>query len=604
MPPLPVEPQVRLRDLARGVIRWVPRSPRVAHALLTVARADAAVQISMGSLIERNARRHRHEPALLFEDRRWTWRELNLQANRYAHALQDLGVGAGDVVVLRLESRPTLLMAAIGLAKLGAAAGFVNTTLRGEPLAHSIRVTGARQVLVGEELAGAFEEVRGGLGVAPLYVRDPEGGAACPDGWTDLDPLVRDAPYGNPSHTREVTLGDRLFTIPTSGTTGLPKASVMSHMRWLKAADTAGRILLNLRPGDVVYVPLPFFHNMALSIGWGAVVATGAAMLMRRKMSVSAFWEDCRKHDVVAFPYIGELPRYLLNAPARSDDARNPVRAIMGVGMRGELWGPFARRFGIDEVFEIYSASEANTAFVNPFGIEGTVGFSPSPHALLAWDPDRGAPRRDRKNRYVRAKRGQPGLLIARVSDRYRFDGYTDPTASEGKLLRDVFRRGDAWFDTGDLLRKVGWGHAVFVDRVGDTFRWRSENVSTLQVEQALGSFDAIADCSVYGVQVPGAPGRAGMAAIVLREGAELDLPALAEHLHRMLQEPAVPVFLRLLTRLETTATFKNRKVELRQEGFDPACGDPVLVRLPRARVWTELDAETFAALSAGGVVF
>ncbi len=558
----------------------------------------------MGGLIERNARRHRHEPALLFEDRRWTWRELNLHANRYAHALHDLGVGVGDVVVLLLESRPALLLAAIGLAKLGAAAGFVNPPLRGGPLAHSIQVTGARHVLVGEELAGAFEEVREALSVAPLYVQDPAGGAGCPGGWTDLDALTRDAPYGNPAHTREVTLGDRLFTIPTSGTTGLPKASVMSHMRWLKAGDTAGRILLNLRPGDVVYVPLPFFHNMALSIGWGAVVTSGAAMLMRRRMSVSAFWEDCRNHDVVAFPYIGELPRYLLNAPGRPDDAHNPVRAIMGVGMRGEVWGPFARRFGIDEVFEIYSASEANTAFVNPFGIEGTVGFSPSPHALLAWDAERGAPQRDRKNRYVKAKRGEPGLLIARISDRYRFDGYTDPQASEGKVLRDVFRRGDAWFDTGDLLRKVGWGHAVFVDRVGDTFRWRSENVSTLQVEQALGSFPAIADCSVYGVQVPGAPGRAGMAAIVLREGEALDLSALAEHLFRVLQEPAVPVFLRLLTRLETTATFKNRKVELRQEGFDHACGDDVLVRLPRARVWNALDEEMFASLSAGDVVF
>lgn len=599
------EPRVRVRDLVRGVIRWAPRSPRVAHALLTVARADGSAAISMGALVERNARRHRHEPALLFEDRRWTWRELNLDANRCAHALAGLGVGPGHTVVLLLESRPALLLAAIALAKLGAAAGFVNTSLRGTSLAHSIRVTGARRVLVGEELAGPFEEVRAALDVAaPLYVVDPAGGATCPEGWTDLRALTRDAPYGNPASTGEVTLGDRLFTIPTSGTTGLPKASVMSHMRWLKAADTAGRILLDLRPGDVVYVPLPFFHNMALSIGWGAVVVAGAAMLMRRTFSVSAFWGDCRTHGVVAFPYIGELPRYLLNAPERPDDAQNPVRAIVGVGMRAGLWGPFARRFGVDDVFEIYSASEANTAFVNPFGIEGTVGFSPSPHALLAWDPGRGAPLRDRRGRYVRAKRGEPGLLIAKVSDRYRYDGYTDPTATEDKLLRDVFRAGDAWFDTGDLLRKVGWGHAVFVDRVGDTFRWRSENVSTLQVEQALGEFAAVGDCAVYGVEVPGAPGRAGMAALVLREGEGLDVAALSAHLFATLQEPAVPVFLRVLAELATTATFKNRKVDLREQGFDPAEGEAVYVRLPRARTWTPLDPDTLASLRAGSVVF
>ena len=591
------DPRVRLRDLVRGSIRWIPRAPRVGHALITVARSDASVPISMGGLVERNARRHRFEPALLFEQERWTWRELNGAANRAAHVFAEQGVGIGDVVVLLMESRPQLLFAVIGLAKLGATAGLVNTALRGEPLAHSIRVTGARRIVVGEELAGAFEEVRAGLDLgAPIYAVDPKGGAPCPDGWFDLAPALRDAPYGNPSSTAAVTLGDRLFTIPTSGTTGLPKASVMSHMRWVKAADTAGRILLNLRPGDVVYVPLPFFHNMALSIGWGAVVASGAAMLMRRTLSVSAFWDDCRRHGVTAFPYIGELPRYLLQAPPGDDD--NPVRAIIGVGMRGEVWGPFARRFDIDEVFEMYSASEANTAFVNPFGIEGTVGFSPGPHALLAWDADAGELARDRRGRLRRARRGEPGLLVAKVTDRYRYDGYTDASATEGKLLRDVFRRGDCWFDTGDLLRKVGWGHAVFVDRVGDTFRWRSENVSTLAVEQALGRFPGVRDCTVYGVEVPGAPGRAAMAAIVADD---LDPDALAAHLFAELQEPAVPVFLRLVDSLETTATFKNRKVDLRTEGF---AVDGVLLRLPRARTWVPLTPAIRSELQAGRVVF
>ena len=593
-------PRVRLRDLVRGAVRWTPRLPRTAHALLTVLRADGGARVSMGSLVERNGRRHRDETALLFDDSRWTWRELNLDANRLAHAFTSLGIGHGDVVALLVESRPPLLLAIVALAKLGATAGLVNTTLRGPSLSHSITVTGAVRVVVGEELAGAFEEARGDLPDlgAPLYVADT--GAPAPRGWLDLDVLSRDAPFGNPRSTRSVTLGDRLFTIPTSGTTGLPKASVMSHMRWVKAGDTAGRILWNLRPGEVVYVPLPFFHNMALSIGWGAVVAAGAAMLMRRNLSVSAFWDDCRRHGAVAFPYIGELPRYLLNAPERPDDAANPVRAVLGVGMRAEVWGPFARRFGIEDVFEMYSASEANTAFVNPFGIEGTVGFSPSPYALLAWDAEAQAPRRDRAGRYVRARKGEPGLLVARVSDRYRYDGYTDAAASEAKLLRDVFRRGDAWVDTGDLLRHVGWRHAQFVDRVGDTFRWRSENVSTLAVEQALGRFPGIADCTVYGVEVPGAPGRAGMAAIV---GA-VDLDALAAHLFAELQEPAVPVFLRLVASLETTATFKNRKVALRTDGFDPACGDPIFVRLPRTRTWAQLDERTFSALAAGAVVF
>ena len=594
---------MRLRDLARGVIRWAPRAPRVAHALLTVARADPDVALSMGRLVERNARRHRHDPALLFDEERWSWRELNGAANRLAHVFAAEGIGPGDTVALLLDSRPTLLFAAVALAKLGAAAGLVNTTLQAGSLAHAIRVTDARRIVVGGEHVAAFEAVDLDLGV-PLFAADGALGPPCPPGWRDLGPLADDAPVHNPASTAAVRLGDRLFTIPTSGTTGLPKASVMSHMRWMKAADTTGRALLDLRPGEVVYVPLPFFHNMALSLGWGAVVAAGATMLMRRTLTISGFWDDCRRHGVVAFPYIGELPRYLLNAPGRPEDADNPVRAMVGVGMRRELWRPFVERFGVGEVFEIYAASEANTAFVNPFGIEGTVGFCPTPHALLAWDDAREEPRRDPRGRCVKAARGEPGLLIARVSDRYRYDGYTDPDATEGKLLRDVFRAGDAWFDTGDLLRKVGWGHAVFVDRVGDTFRWRSENVSTLAVEQALGGFAAIADCTVYGVAIPGAPGRAGMAALVARPGETLELDALADHLFAQLQEPAVPVFLRLLPRLQTTATFKNRKVELRAEGFDPAAGDPLWVRLPRARRWVPLDADITAALQAGAVVF
>lgn len=378
---------VRLRDLIRGAVRLAPKAPRAAHAMLTVVRGDPDARVSMGTWVERNARRHRDAPALYFEDARWTWRELNLAANRWAATLRERGVSAGDAVVLLLESRPKLLFAVVGLAKLGAAAALVNTALRGDPLRHCLEVVAPKLVLVGDELADAWDGVSDGVSVAGLRVSDPWAGthAGGVDG-EDLVEAARWAPLGNPASTRDVRLGDRLFTIPTSGTTGLPKASVMSHMRWVKAADTTGRALLDLRPGEAVYAPLPFFHNMSLTIGWGAVVASGAALAMRRKLSVSGFWEDCRRYGVVAFPYIGELPRYLLSAPEGAADRDHAVRAVVGVGMPADVWGPFADRFGIDDVIEMYSASEANTAFVNPLGIRGSVGFSPGPHALLAWD--------------------------------------------------------------------------------------------------------------------------------------------------------------------------------------------------------------------------
>jgi acyl-CoA synthetase (AMP-forming)/AMP-acid ligase II len=600
------DPDVRLGDLALGAARFVPRWPRVAHALLTVLRSDPSVATSMGARVERNARRHRDHTALLFEHQQWTWRELNAAANRWAHTLTARGIRRGDCVALLVESRPELLFALVALAKIGAHAGLLNTTLRGDPLKHSLKVLGARTVVVGAELLGVSAVVRRAVPGPPLFVGDDASdGVGCPVGWVDLVEEARWAPVHNPRSTGLVTLGDRVFTIPTSGTTGLPKASVMSHMRWEKAADTAGRIFLDLHPGDVVYVPLPFFHNMALSIGWGAVVSTGAALLMRRRLSVSAFWDDCRRHGVTAFPYIGELPRYLLDAPPGPDDRRHGVRAVVGVGMPADVWEPFAARFGIPQVFEMYSASEANTAFVNPFGIPGSVGFCPGPHALLAWDTEAGEPRRDGRGRLQRSRRGEAGLLIARVTDRYRYDGYTEPTATEARLLRDVFSPGDLWFDTGDLLRKIGWGHAVFVDRVGDTFRWRSENVSTMEVERCLSSGPGVAACAVYGVPVPGAPGRAGMAAIVLADGARFAPAELAAHAFASLAEPAVPVFVRLCAALTTTETYKPRKVALRREGWEPNdAGDPVWVRLPRSRTWVPLHEAVRVQLRAGTLRF
>lgn len=349
------DPDVRLGDLALGAARFVPRWPRVAHALLTVLRSDPSVATSMGARVERNARRHRDHTALLFEHQQWTWRELNAAANRWAHTLTARGIRRGDCVALLVESRPELLFALVALAKIGAHAGLLNTTLRGDPLKHSLKVLGARTVVVGAELLGVSAVVRRAVPGPPLFVGDDASdGVGCPVGWVDLVEEARWAPVHNPRSTGLVTLGDRVFTIPTSGTTGLPKASVMSHMRWEKAADTAGRIFLDLHPGDVVYVPLPFFHNMALSIGWGAVVSTGAALLMRRRLSVSAFWDDCRRHGVTAFPYIGELlpvattrgnPVIIAEHPRRSPGSTAvPVRTSRKEGGAPEERGRRGRR--------------------------------------------------------------------------------------------------------------------------------------------------------------------------------------------------------------------------------------------------------------------
>jgi len=357
---------------------------------------------------------------------------------------------------------------------------------------------------------------------------------------------------------------------------------------------------------DVLYLALPLYHNNALTVAWSSAAAGGAALAIRRKFSVTHFWEDVRRFRATAFVYIGELCRYLLNHPAEAGDRDHRVRRICGNGLRPDIWRPFKERFGIDEVYEFYAASEGNTAFVNLLNLDCTVGLCPAPYALVAYDVDRDEPVRGRDGHLTRVGRGEVGLLITEVNERYAFDGYTDPTASEKKLFRDVFRPGDVWFNSGDLLRDQGFRHAQFIDRVGDTFRWKGENVSTNEVAEAINGFEQIAESTVYGVQVPGGDGRCGMAALVLRcRVDEFDVEGFARHVRGQLPTYAQPVFLRLRPELEITGTFKQVKGDLRRQGFDPALvGEPLFVLPPRQQRYVPLTSELHQAIARAEMSF
>jgi citronellyl-CoA synthetase len=625
MPALPVDLTQRLHDARevvrdlRGVLaqpdevfaraRLIGRKlPSIVQGLRYIAKSDKEEALSIATFLEKNARERPDGTALLYEDRRVTHRELDAQAARVAGYLASRGLGKGDAVAIFVENRPELLFAVAGAVRLGAIAAVINTRQRRNVLRHSFALCGARHFVVGEELWDAFAEVRGELGDAGadrvLWLPDDGGGPAPADA-VDATVALAAAPDGPTAAEAGVRLGDPCFYIYTSGTTGLPKASIMSHFRWVKAAGAFGLSALDLGADEVLYCPLPFYHNNALTVSWAAAAVSGAALAMRRRFSATHFWDDVRRYHATAFCYIGELCRYLMNQPARPDDADNPVRRIVGNGLRPDIWKAFKQRFGIDEVYEFYAASEGNIAFVNLLNLDCTVGLCPAPYALVRYDIERDEPVRAADGHLQRVGRGEVGLLIAEVSDKYAFDGYTDRTATEKKLLRDVFRPGDVWFNSGDLLRDLGFRHAQFVDRVGDTFRWRGENVSTNEVAEVLATFPAIAEATVYGVQVPGTEGRAGMAALVLRDGGELDFAALAEHVCSQLPGYAVPVFLRVRRELEVTSTFKQMKGELRKDGYDPSrTGEPVYVMLPHTGRYAPLDAEVLARIEAGTAGF
>jgi fatty-acyl-CoA synthase len=367
---------------------------------------------------------------------------------------------------------------------------------------------------------------------------------------------------------------DKAFYIFTSGTTGMPKASVMTHYRWLRALAGFGGLGMRLRTDDTLYCCLPLYHNNALTVALSSVLNSGATLALGKSFSASKFWDDVIRYEATAFVYIGEICTYLLNQPEKPTDRKHKVRVICGNGLRPAIWDDFTQRFGIKRVCEFYAASEGNTAFVNVLNIDKTTGICPTPIVFVEYDEASGDPVRDKDGRVKKVKNGEPGLLLSKVSNFQPFDGYTDEKESEKKLVRDAFKDGDVWFNTGDLMRSQGFGHAAFTDRLGDTFRWKGENVATTEVEAAVSTDPQVEEATVFGVEVPDTGGRAGMVAIQLKEGKEFDGKALAKSVADKLPPYAVPLFVRIVEELAHTSTFKSQKGDLRKEGYGGSSGE------------------------------
>jgi acyl-CoA synthetase (AMP-forming)/AMP-acid ligase II len=593
---------IRFADLARGVLKSLPDALAANRGLIGLALTRPESLDSIGLHLERLARKHPRRTALVFEDRRWTYAEFNGWANRIAHVLRARGVVAGDAVAVLMENRPEVLACVAGVVKLGAVAGMLNHNQRGEVLAHSIRLTQASVVIVGDECVDTLESTaygpKGTEGSKLGILWDGAGGA--PFGYANLRTELVNAPSHNLEETQAVAAKRAAFYIFTSGTTGLPKASVMSHYRWLKGMAGLGQMALRLKADDVLYCALPLYHNNALTVSWGAVLGAGCTLALGRKFSATKFWDDIRRHGATSFCYIGEICRYLLNRPPQENDRDHGVRVIVGNGLRPEIWEAFQQRFGIERIAEFYGASESNAAFVNGFGLSKTAGFCPLPFAIVEFDAEAEAPVRGADGFLRKVPKGGVGLLITEVSDRTPFDGYTDEKASARKLFRDVFEAGDCWFNSGDLVRDQGFRHIAFVDRVGDTFRWKGENVATTQVEAALNRHPDVEQAVVYGVSVPGCDGRAGMASLTWK-GAQFDGAGLARLLREHLPGYAVPLFIRLRPEQDVTGTFKFRKVEVKAEGFDPdTVSEPLYALIDAERGYEPITPELYARISRG----
>lgn len=597
-------------QFARKFAALAPKLPRMVTGLKLASNTDPTKTVGLGWALEKVTRENPHGSAVLYKDTRLSYTQFNQWTNRVAHYFLAQGLQKGDVVAVYVENRPELLAIITGLAKIGVVSAMLNTSQSGKVLVHSVNLVKPKMAVVGDEIVANFTEVLGDLDIDRnklFWLADDDTlslPGTAPAGYRNLATETAGQPVFNPATTLQIYPHDGLFYIYTSGTTGLPKAAIISHGRWMRAYGAFG-YTMQLGKTDVIYVTLPLYHATGLVLCWSCALAGGAAFAIRRKFSAREFWGDCRKFRATAIGYVGELCRYLNELPPKPDDQDHLVRQIIGNGLRPGIWKPFKDRYGIDRVLELYASSEGNIGFSNIFNFDNTVGFCPLPYKIVQFDKDADQPVRGADGFLKEVKKGEAGLLIGEITDKTPFDGYTDPAKNEACILKDVFVKGDRYFNTGDLLRNIGFRHAQFVDRTGDTFRWKGENVSTTEVENIMTGHPTLQDAVVYGVEIPNTNGRAGMAAITPHEGhleTGLDLPGLLAHLKAEVPAYAVPVFLRVRQVVETTGTFKYQKNNLKKEGFDPKLvgGEHVYVMLPGSGEYTLLTDEVFAGIHGG----
>jgi citronellyl-CoA synthetase len=584
------------------------RLPGIVKGMKIGNNTDKSASVGLGLCVQDAVKRNPNGTAIMYRDTHLTYRQFNEWSNRIAHYLTSIGVKKGDVVAVFVENRPELLAVVTGCAKIGAVNAMLNTQQTGKVLTHSFNLVKPRVAVVGEELAKPFGDVRESLEIAAdavYYLADTntlEDEGSAPAGYRNLATESRNAPTHDPESVNRIYPEDPLFYIYTSGTTGLPKAVIFNQGRWMKAYGGFGYSAMQLEPRDRIYVTLPFYHATGMCVCWGSALAGASGLIMARKFSASRFFEDIRRYDATAFGYVGELCRYLLETPEKPNDRDHKVVKIIGNGMRPNVWGPFKKRFGIEQVYELYASSEGNVGFMNLLNFDNTVGFSPIPYAIVKYDKENERPFRNAKGFMEKVNKGEAGLLIGEITDKSPFKGYTDPEKTEKVILRDVFKKGDSYFNTGDIMRDIGFKHAQFVDRTGDTFRWKGENVSTTEVEVIADGFAGIVETVVYGVEIPNTNGRCGMASIRLTVPEEkFDFKGLVKYLRQELPPYAVPVFLRLAEAMDTTGTFKHQKSKLKDDGFyREKVGAPVYVLLPGSDEYIRLTAEIESTIVEG----
>jgi fatty-acyl-CoA synthase len=534
--------------------------------------------------------------AIYYEDQEITYKELIERSNKYAQWFLNKDLTRGDVVALMMENRPEFLACWIGITQVGGTVALINTNLSGQPLDYSLGISQADNLILGSELLENFsstsDETKNNFNT---WV---QGNYEESNYFEDLDKSLDGFSSEKPEINYKVTNDDNGLYIYTSGTTGNPKAANISHKR-LRLMMLGFKGAIQPNKNDRVYNVLPLYHSAGGVIAVGLALTSGASLVLKRKFSVNEFWDDVHKYKVTIFQYIGELCRYLLNAPYHKYEKDHNLRMVTGNGLRPDIWDDFKDRFNIKNILEFYGATEGNVSLMNYDGKSGAIGRIPkyiekilNVH-IIKFDIEKEEPIRDRDGFCIPCEINEVGEAIGEIVLPGSFEGYVDKDATKKKILVDVFTKGDQYFRTGDLLSKDELGYIYFADRIGDTFRWKGENVATSEVAEAFAGFDGILETNVYGVNIPGSDGKAGMAA--LSTDRDLNLENLYQSLSSSLPANAQPIILRIKKEIEITGTFKHRKVELVKEGYNPEeIKEPMYFCDHKSQTYLPLDKELY----------
>ncbi|XP_053980372.1 long-chain fatty acid transport protein 4 [Hylaeus volcanicus] len=552
---------------------------------------------------------HPNKIAFIFEDKEWTFRDVEEYSNRVGRYFRTKSLSRGDSVALIMDSCPEYVGIWLGLSKVGFVGALINTNLRQDVLVHSLKAANCKAVIFGSEYKNVISDIREKISDLPLYQWLDLSETQRLERATDLNTEIRSidpAPLVD-----DLALGprDKLIYIYTSGTTGVPKAAVITNLRFM-LMSCGVYSMLNVRPTDRIYDSLPLYHTAGGVLGVGQALLNGVTVVLRKRFSASKFWPDCVHYECTIAQYIGELCRYLLAVPPGPCDTKHKVRLMYGNGLRPNIWKKFVDRFGVPQIGEFYGATEGNSNLVNIDNTIGAVGFVPLyagsfyPVGLLKVDEETGEPVRGPDGLCVRCKPGEPGVFVGKINSKKvvnDFIGYVDSKASEQKILRNVFKKGDRVFNSGDILVMDELGYFYFRDRTGDTFRWRGENVATCEVEAVISNAIGLKDAAVYGVEIPKVEGKAGMVAIYDPNNT-LNIDEMAEAVKKLLPSYARPLFVRVVSELPITGTFKLKKRNLQQEGYNiKTITDPVYF-LEKSGVYVRLTEQLYNDIIEGKV--